>query len=286
MPDPGPLAGEPRDRKYYQPRLARAGTWLVWWVLLMSLWVMLDDSLATDELLVGAGAAAIAALVAELATYLAFTARDDLPAAVVGYTCHGLVSIKPDRSLGGGCMSRQHQTSRRENSTPGPERPSWLFLVTGGLVYAGALLGMWIVLAGQPDAQDLAVGSVAAVLAVSVGYLLSQRGKMVPSVRAADLRTLAAVPWQVVVETGQVFALAARKASGRPAAPGALHTVPLDAGPDVRGWPAARREAVLTALLSAAPNTVVVDIDMEAGTALVHQLAGAPQPDARPAPPG
>jgi multisubunit Na+/H+ antiporter MnhE subunit len=183
-------------------------------------------------------------------------------------------------------MSRRHQTGRRGDSAPGPERPRWLFLVTGGLVYAGALLGMWIVLAGQPDAQDLAVGSVAAVVAVGVGYLLSQRGKMVPSVRAADLRTLAAVPWQVVVETGQVFALAARKASGHPAAKGALRTVPLDAGPDVRGWPAARREAVLTALLSAAPNTVVVDIDMEAGTALVHQLISASQPDARPALPG
>ena len=40
---------------------------------------------------------------------------------------------------------------------------------------------------------------------------------MVPSLRAADLYTLAAVPWQVVVETWQVVALAARKASGRPA---------------------------------------------------------------------
>jgi multisubunit Na+/H+ antiporter MnhE subunit len=158
--------------------------------------------------------------------------------------------------------------------------------VIGGLVYAGALLGMWIVLAGQPDAQDLAGGSVAAVLAVGVGYLLSQRGKMVPSVRSADLRTFAAVPWHVVAETGQVFALAARKASGRPAAPGALRIVPVDAGPDVRGWPAARREALLTALLSAAPNRLVVDIDMQAGTALVHQLAGAPQPDARPGRPG
>lgn len=69
MPDPGPLAGEPRDRKYHQSGPARAGTWLVWWVLLMALWVMLDDSLATDELLAGAGAAALAALVAELATY-------------------------------------------------------------------------------------------------------------------------------------------------------------------------------------------------------------------------
>ncbi len=175
------------------------------------------------------------------------------------------------------------EPGRRQDSAPGPERPRLLFLVTGGLVYAGALLGMWVVLAGQPDAQDLVAGSVAAVLAVGIGYFLSERGRMVPSLRAADLRTLAAVPWQVVAETGQAFALAARKASGRPAAPGALRTVPLDAGPDVRGWPAARRDAVLTALLSAAPNTVVVDIDMEAGAALVHQLAVARPPDGRPA---
>src|SRR5690348_6856519 len=141
---------------------------------------------------------------------------------------------------------------------------------------------MWIVLAGQPDIQDLAVGSAAAVIAVGSAYLVSERGTMVPSARAADLRTLARVPWQVVAETGQVFALAARKAAGREVAPGTLRTVPADTGPDLRGWPAARREAVLTALLSAAPNTIVVDIDMAAGTALVHQLAGAPEPGADP----
>jgi multisubunit Na+/H+ antiporter MnhE subunit len=180
-------------------------------------------------------------------------------------------------------MPRRHQSGQREDSAPGPERPRLLFLLTGGLAYAGVLLGVWIVLAGEPDAQDLVGGSVAAVLAVGFAYLVSQRGSMVPSVRAADLRTLAAVPWQVVVETGQVFALAARKVSGRPTTPGELRTVPLDAGPDVRGWPAARREAVLTGLLSAAPNTVVVDIDMEAGTALVHQLISAGPADARPA---
>ena len=183
-------------------------------------------------------------------------------------------------------MPKRNQAGQQGASAPGPERPGWLFLVAGGLICAGALLGMWIVLAGQPDVQDLVAGSASAVLAVGVGYLVSQRGQMVPSVRVADLRTLAAVPWQVVVETGQVFALAARKASGRAAAPGALRTVPVDVGTDVRGWPAARREAVLTALLSAAPNTIVVDIDMEAGTALVHQLAGALEPDAHPAVPG
>ena len=41
-------------------------TWLTWWILLMSLWVALDDSLAPDELLAGAGAAALAALAAAM----------------------------------------------------------------------------------------------------------------------------------------------------------------------------------------------------------------------------
>ena len=41
-------------------------TWLTWWVLLMSLWVAVDDSVAPDELLAGAGAAALAALAAAM----------------------------------------------------------------------------------------------------------------------------------------------------------------------------------------------------------------------------
>src|SRR5580704_16812868 len=73
MPDSGPLAAEPRERKHRRPGIARIGAWLVWWLLLMSLWVMLDDSLATDELLAGAGAAALAALVAEVVGYQAAT---------------------------------------------------------------------------------------------------------------------------------------------------------------------------------------------------------------------
>jgi hypothetical protein len=176
-------------------------------------------------------------------------------------------------------MSKRNQAGQRGAGASGPERPGWLFLVAGGLIYAGTLLGMWIVLAGQPDVQDLVAGSAAAVLAVGVGYLLSQRGKMVPSIRVADLRTLAALPWQLVVETGQVFALAARKAAGRLAAPGALRTVPVDVGTDVRGWPAARREAVLTALLSAAPQPRVAlgaldALGDQAGLAHYAQVVG------------
>jgi multisubunit Na+/H+ antiporter MnhE subunit len=69
----GPLAGEPRKRRRDLPVARRVGSWLVWWVLLMSFWVMIDDSLNTDELLAGAGAAALAAAFAELVTYQAAT---------------------------------------------------------------------------------------------------------------------------------------------------------------------------------------------------------------------
>jgi multisubunit Na+/H+ antiporter MnhE subunit len=67
----GPLAGEPRKRRYEAPIARRVGSWLVWWVLMMSFWVMIDDSINTDELLAGAGAAALAAFLAEMGTYQA-----------------------------------------------------------------------------------------------------------------------------------------------------------------------------------------------------------------------
>jgi multisubunit Na+/H+ antiporter MnhE subunit len=66
----GPLAGEPRRRKppgdASRPWPRRVIAWLTWWVVLMSLWVAVDDSFESDELLVGAGVAAAAALLAEL----------------------------------------------------------------------------------------------------------------------------------------------------------------------------------------------------------------------------
>jgi multisubunit Na+/H+ antiporter MnhE subunit len=67
----GPLAGEPRERALDLPRARRVGSWFIWWILMTSFWVMLDDSIATDELLAGAGAAALAALLAEVVTYQA-----------------------------------------------------------------------------------------------------------------------------------------------------------------------------------------------------------------------
>ncbi|HEY6495465.1 MAG TPA: Na+/H+ antiporter subunit E [Trebonia sp.] len=65
----GPLAGEPRRRRPAagpRPRYRRMASWLTWWILLMALWVALDDSLEPDELLVGAGVGAVVALAVEM----------------------------------------------------------------------------------------------------------------------------------------------------------------------------------------------------------------------------
>lgn len=71
----GPLAaaGETERREVPVPAARRVGSFVVWWVLLMSLWVLLDDSIALAELLAGAGAAALGAGLAELVQYQAAT---------------------------------------------------------------------------------------------------------------------------------------------------------------------------------------------------------------------
>ena len=66
------------DARYPGPqsllsRRHRVATWLAWWVLMMSLWVAVDDSLRPDELLAGAAAAALAALAAEAVSHQAGT---------------------------------------------------------------------------------------------------------------------------------------------------------------------------------------------------------------------
>ena len=67
----GPEPGARRRRGPGRPLASRAGEWLGWWVVLMAFWVVLDDSVAVDELAAGAGAAALGALLVELASYQA-----------------------------------------------------------------------------------------------------------------------------------------------------------------------------------------------------------------------
>jgi hypothetical protein len=72
--------------RHTTPLANRIGAWVMWWVLLMSLWVIVDYSIAPDELLAGAGAAALAALLAEFVGYQA-AARMRMR---IGWAAHAL----------------------------------------------------------------------------------------------------------------------------------------------------------------------------------------------------
>ena len=67
------MTDRPRRPPPHVPIARRIGAWLVWWVLLMSFWVVLDNSIAPNELLAGAGAAALGAFLAELAFHQSVT---------------------------------------------------------------------------------------------------------------------------------------------------------------------------------------------------------------------
>jgi multisubunit Na+/H+ antiporter MnhE subunit len=62
-----PAAGTRRLPGRLLSTARRARRWLVWWVILMAFWVIIDYSILKAELLAGAAAAALSAFVADLA---------------------------------------------------------------------------------------------------------------------------------------------------------------------------------------------------------------------------
>ncbi len=107
----------------------RAATWLGWWVVLMAFWVITDDSIGLDELLAGAGAAALGAFLAELAAHqasvsfgirLAWLRRTaGLPRQVVAET--GIVFMALWRRLATGQQPRSGFVA--EPASYGPDSP-------------------------------------------------------------------------------------------------------------------------------------------------------------------
>jgi multisubunit Na+/H+ antiporter MnhE subunit len=72
IPNPAqPQAGADGNARPGRPAVRRATAWLGWWIVLMAFWLIADDSIALDELLAGAGAAALAAFLVELASHQA-----------------------------------------------------------------------------------------------------------------------------------------------------------------------------------------------------------------------
>lgn len=164
-----------------------------------------------------------------------------------------------------------------------PPALGWLILT--GVVSFTVLLGMWIALVGAFDSQDLVAGAASAAVSVGVGYVVGQRGRALPSFRRGDLGRLARLIPDTLTETAEVYVATVRRVRARHgpdgsgsgpggSGSGGFRTVATDAAGD--GWRGARRSAVVGALLSVTPNTVVIDVEPGTGVATVHDFVLRP----------
>jgi multisubunit Na+/H+ antiporter MnhE subunit len=164
-------------------------------------------------------------------------------------------------------------------------RPGHRGAVRAWVIWWVVLAGLWLALVDTVVTPELVAGAVAAAIAATGAVVVRQQRRVLLRPRAVwllaawrpllasvtDLRLLAVALW--------------RRGVRRRPEEGRLVEVPYDAvGED----PEAAAHRVLTqALGSLAPNTLVVGVDHERRTMLVHQLVATDDPaaEAQPLPP-
>jgi hypothetical protein len=148
-------------------------------------------------------------------------------------------------------------------------RPPVPYVVAFVLAAGVVLFGTWVALVGQSDLQDDVAGGVAAVIGVFAGWMVSDKGRAIPQFRFADIKRIVGFGPQLATQTIGIYAATWRRVRCGQGSSG-MRTVTTDVGGG--GWRAARRSAVVGALLSFTPDTIVIDIDAETGLATVHDF--------------
>lgn len=162
-----------------------------------------------------------------------------------------------------------HSTNGATKQGEADARPPRAAIAVAAFVSSAVLLGVWLALAGTADTQDIVAASAAALLASGVGAVVSRGGRALPSFRRGDLSRFALLVPQLVVETVEIYVATAKRVRGRGDASG-FRTIDTDAaGMDWRG---ARRSGVLGALLSATPRKVLIELEPDTGSAIVHDF--------------
>jgi multisubunit Na+/H+ antiporter MnhE subunit len=134
-----------------------------------------------------------------------------------------------------------------------------------------ACVGTWLLTLSSVNTAEL-VAAVAAGLPCAVVAVLARRAVRGPlSPRAAWLRWLLPVPVAVLADSARVLAVAAGALVGRRIPEGDLRRVTLPRDRSAGDWQ--NRQAAAVILVSASPGSVVLDVDVDSGEALVHALA-------------
>ena len=141
------------------------------------------------------------------------------------------------------------------------------------------LVVLWLAFVDTFDPAEVALGLVAAAVAATAAELVRSKDLVGFRLDPRWLRGLPGLPLRVLRDTWLLTAALWRHCTGRPVR-GLFRVVPFPSEADDNR--SAARRAVVTVLVSVAPNTVVVGVEGDEGELLVHELV--PQPGS-PVPP-
>jgi len=144
------------------------------------------------------------------------------------------------------------------------------------------LAALWLALVDTVLAPELAAGAVAAAIAATGAVVVRSQRRLLLRPKAAWLRAVPGRLLRVVTDLRPLLVALWRRGIRRADEHGAMAELPYAA---VGDDPESAAHRVFTeALGSLAPNTMVVQIDRERRTLLVHQLVPTPDPAAQAKP--
>ena len=161
-----------------------------------------------------------------------------------------------------------------ENSATLPPAPSSLGQVVFWIVWWLLLTGLWIPLAFDVSAPELVAGAVAAAAGATLTTAVRAQRLISFRPRLRWVLRLWRLPIQVALDTGLLFAVLWRRLAMRQPVSGTFRAIPFRAVGDEPE--ASARRAVAMTIGSIAPNTYVIDIDLDDELILVHQLVPKP----------
>ena len=141
------------------------------------------------------------------------------------------------------------------------------------------LVVLWLAFVDTFARQEVIAGLVAAAIAATAAELVRSQELVRFRLDPRWLRGLPGLPWQVLRDTWLLTVALWRHCTGHPVR-GVFRVVPFPSEADDNR--SAARRALVTVLVSVAPNTVVVGVEGDEGELLVHELV--PQPGS-PVPP-
>ena len=132
---------------------------------------------------------------------------------------------------------------------------------------------LWLAFVDTLAWEEVAAGLVAAAIAATAAELVRSQDLVRFRLDPRWLRDVHRLPWQVIRDCWLLAVALWRHCTGRPVR-GSFRVVPFPGEADDAH--SAARRALVTALVSVVPNTVVVGVEGGEGEMLVHQLVPEP----------